>query len=290
MRYVSSRPAMGWIYKLTSPSGKAYIGKTQRRQVEMRFKEHCGRSSKCHAIACAIQKYGFENFVVEKWQYPDEYLVEYEQLFILDHGTLAPDGYNLKSAGHDNKLTSEGKAKQSAKSKERWQDPEHRETMCASMRRGAQKRWEDPESRKAASEAAKKKYEDRPELRDAIGKQMKERWQDPEARERWLRSLGDWSEESRATASASAKKKFEANPDLKQGISGAMKAMWADPEYRERQCAAMTGRRMSEEARAALSAKRRAAWDALPDERKEELKRVRAEGRRRAKAPAREGP
>ncbi len=43
---------------------------------------------------------------------------------------------------------------------------------------------------------------------------------------------------------------------------------------------------MSDEARARLSEKRKQAWEALSDERKEELKRKRADGIRRARATA----
>lgn len=41
---------MGWIYKLTSPSGKSYIGKTTMR-LEDRLKAHQKPSNQCHAIA-----------------------------------------------------------------------------------------------------------------------------------------------------------------------------------------------------------------------------------------------
>ena len=68
---------MGWIYKLTSPA--------------------------------AIRKYGIDTFVIEKWQFPDEYLIEYERLFIEDHGTLSPD--NLKAAGYDDRPSDETRAK-----------------------------------------------------------------------------------------------------------------------------------------------------------------------------------
>lgn len=53
---------MGWIYMITSPSGKSYIGQTIR-PIQTRLKEHrTGKSSDCVAIYNAIQKYGWENF------------------------------------------------------------------------------------------------------------------------------------------------------------------------------------------------------------------------------------
>ncbi len=233
--------AMGWIYKLTSPSGRAYIGKTCQNRIDIRLKQHCSRTSKCWAIAAAIQKYGLASFVVEKWQFPDEYLDEYEQLFILDHGTLAPDGYNLKSAGYENKLTREGKAKQSVSSKARWQDAQYRQETCESLREASARRWADPEQRKAARAAAKKRMQDHPELREALAEKAKALWQDRgEALATAIRE-GHKTEEARARASQSAQRKFQERPELKEKISGAVKELWQDPEYRARQCRAMTG-------------------------------------------------
>ena len=276
---------MGWIYKLTSPSGRAYIGKTQRKAVEIRIKEHCDKTSKCRAIAAAIRKYGIGNFVIEKWEYPNEYLVEYEQLFIMDHGTLAPDGYNLKAAGHDNTQVPEVRRKMGEQPRERWQDPEYRAKSIESIRAAANKRWERPEEREKISRAAKKRYED-PAEREAMSQRSKAMWDEHRAKmTEVLRS--NWDDETRQKAAESANRKWETNPELKTHVANKVKDLWADPEYRQRQCAAMTGRTMSEEGRAKMRETRKKMWDALPQERKDELNRLRAEGRRRALAEKR---
>ena len=86
---------MGFIYMLTSPSGKSYIGQTIR-PIEERLKQHKLPSNKCFALANAIQKYGWENFEKHWYEVPDEELNEHEELMIEALGTLSPSGYNLK--------------------------------------------------------------------------------------------------------------------------------------------------------------------------------------------------
>ena len=52
------------IYKITSPSGKNYIGQTKQAFNE-RWKGHCKKSSNCLLLKRAIQKYGRENMKTE---------------------------------------------------------------------------------------------------------------------------------------------------------------------------------------------------------------------------------
>ena len=47
------------IYKLTSPSGKSYIGQTNN--IRKRINSHKSSKNKCIAIKNAIQKYGWDN-------------------------------------------------------------------------------------------------------------------------------------------------------------------------------------------------------------------------------------
>ncbi|ABT16682.1 hypothetical protein ATCV1_Z548L [Acanthocystis turfacea chlorella virus 1] len=101
---------MGFIYMLTSPSGKSYIGQTTRT-IEERLKQHQLPSNKCIAISNAIQKYGWENFEKHWYEVPDEELNEHEELMIEVLGTLSPSGYNLKGGGGNGKLSEETKNK-----------------------------------------------------------------------------------------------------------------------------------------------------------------------------------
>ncbi|AGE56219.1 GIY-YIG catalytic domain-containing endonuclease [Paramecium bursaria Chlorella virus NE-JV-1] len=89
---------MGYIYFITSKSGKMYIGQTIRI-IEKRFHEHQSPDSECVAISNAIKKYGWENMKTRWYEVPDEYLNDYEELMILAYGSLSPGGYNLREGG-----------------------------------------------------------------------------------------------------------------------------------------------------------------------------------------------
>jgi len=108
---------MGFIYKITSPSNKLYVGQTKKKVPEKRWKEHCleSRSGKTHALSNAIRKYGAENMkfeVIEEC--PDDMLNEREHYWIEKLNSLRPNGYNLRSGGGVNELCEESRAKISA--------------------------------------------------------------------------------------------------------------------------------------------------------------------------------
>lgn len=93
-----------WLYKLTNKTnGKAYIG-TSVNPIEQRLSRHLyaaksGRRDM--AIACAIRKYGIDNFDVECIGHAKNYdqLLQMEVKAIKTHGTLFPNGYNITEGG-----------------------------------------------------------------------------------------------------------------------------------------------------------------------------------------------
>jgi hypothetical protein len=102
---------MGFIYKLTFPSEKSYIGQTIR-DIHKRLEEHQLPSSNCVAVSRAIQKHGWENVKKEWYEVPDEDLNFYEEMLVALLGTLTPGGYNLKEGGGSSgKLSEETKKK-----------------------------------------------------------------------------------------------------------------------------------------------------------------------------------
>jgi len=107
---------MGFIYKITSPSNKMYVGQTKKKDPQKRWREHCWSSStSCTALKNAITKYGTENMkfeVVEECS--DAMLNDREQHWIRELGTLSPHGYNLTTGGDACELSEESKAKMSA--------------------------------------------------------------------------------------------------------------------------------------------------------------------------------
>lgn len=87
------------IYKHTSPSGKSYIGQTS--DYIIRTSSHLQGNSTCRLFSNAIKKYGWNNFthdiLIENLSI--EEATKYEEFYISEHNTLAPNGYNLTSGG-----------------------------------------------------------------------------------------------------------------------------------------------------------------------------------------------
>lgn len=93
---------LGFLYKLTFPNGKAYIGITNRT-VEQRFAEHVifSKSGKSGcAVHHAIHKFGADSVVVETLASAEwEMLKILEVAAIADQNTRPPCGYNLTRGG-----------------------------------------------------------------------------------------------------------------------------------------------------------------------------------------------
>jgi hypothetical protein len=101
----------GIIYKITSPSGKVYVGQTIR-SFEKRMQEHKRDSSCCTLIKRAIDKYGNEMvYEIIEEDVPQEHLDDREIYWIKELNSLAPDGYNCNTGGQFNVVTQEIKDK-----------------------------------------------------------------------------------------------------------------------------------------------------------------------------------
>lgn len=91
------------IYKLTSPSGKSYIGlTTQSYNPEVRFKQHCNEANKgTKGIPYdSIRKYGKENFIIEVLDIANsiDELKQKEMHYIEKFNTIN-EGYNVNIGG-----------------------------------------------------------------------------------------------------------------------------------------------------------------------------------------------
>lgn len=94
----NGRPRKPVIYRITSPSGKAYVGKTV--DFEHRMQLHAGCISKCPLMNAATKKYGWDNMKVDILMEPcEELLWQWEICMIEDLNTRAPNGYNLLPGG-----------------------------------------------------------------------------------------------------------------------------------------------------------------------------------------------
>ena len=109
---------MGWIYKITSPCEKSYIGQTVAKKAQTRWKKHISKASGCRHVRNAIFCYGVENMRFEtlyeisyethgyRWK---EFLNFWEKYEIAEEDTLNPRGYNLQTGGRNYCMTDETK-------------------------------------------------------------------------------------------------------------------------------------------------------------------------------------
>lgn len=108
--------AIGYIYCLSSPSGKMYIGQTQRQVME-RIEEHCNQKE-YSMVSKAIQKYGIENFKITILKVCEvESLNDWEVRLIKEYGTLCPNGYNIRTGGGQGSLHCEESKKRMSEAK-----------------------------------------------------------------------------------------------------------------------------------------------------------------------------
>lgn len=93
---------MGCVYKLTSPSGKSYIGLTLS-SLGQRIKRHVYQTNngRRNAINLAFLKYGVENFTKEILFESDDPLElrKIEEKYVRELNTHYPNGYNLTYGG-----------------------------------------------------------------------------------------------------------------------------------------------------------------------------------------------
>lgn len=94
----------GYIYKITSPSGRIYIGKTVNFNSRM-SDYRCGNTTKQKLINNSINKYGFENHKVEillEGEFEDDELNNLEIKYIKENNSIYSKnsmGMNLTSGG-----------------------------------------------------------------------------------------------------------------------------------------------------------------------------------------------
>lgn len=103
--YQKPSKGFGFIYKYTSPSGKIYIGQTVNT-----LKDRAGnilngkKYKKCSTFWKAIQKYKFNNFLVEILEeIPISLLNDREIFYINNFNSLEPNGYNQTYGGDGGK-------------------------------------------------------------------------------------------------------------------------------------------------------------------------------------------
>jgi group I intron endonuclease len=100
LQKMSNDERVGLIYKITSPSGKSYIGQTVQ-SFSRRMCQHANKNSRCTALRRAIDKYGWDELTREPIEenIPEDQLNDRERYWIKTCNTITPHGYNLMGGG-----------------------------------------------------------------------------------------------------------------------------------------------------------------------------------------------
>jgi hypothetical protein len=232
---------MGVLYKLTSPSGKAYIGITNQTTAKRWWKHKNnaahGRSirsgSECIALYDAIRKYGNENFKVETLVIAEfDYLKDLEQKAIIAFKTKAPHGYNLTDGG-DGAIgaspTEEARQKMSVAQRKRLEDPDallSAKAILAKAQATKIAKWwafsEEEREIKRKEHAVKLASANRftPEVRAKMSQSQK------------ARVHGPWSDERKQSVVASGANKW--SEEKKAAAAEKRRQEWADPVLRQK--------------------------------------------------------
>ena len=100
---INSMESQGIIYKISSPSGKVYVGQTID-SLEQRIKGHKSKSTNCTLLKRAIDKYGDQMRYEIIEQVPHKQLDDREVFWIKELNSLAPNGYNCSTGGNNKKV------------------------------------------------------------------------------------------------------------------------------------------------------------------------------------------
>lgn len=135
---------IGIIYKLTSPSGKEYVGLTTRT-LEERMNEHRNEHTYDKdpkkwnkPLYRAMRKYGFENFKIEKL-FDEECTIEelqQKEIYFISLYDTFNNGYNSTLGGEATlgfRFTDEQKKKLSERSKRCWSNEEYKRKVSERM-------------------------------------------------------------------------------------------------------------------------------------------------------------
>ncbi len=224
---------MGCIYKLTSPSGGVYIGKTNR-SLEQRIKEHAyaADAGKSHKICGAIRKYGLENFKVDvlfdEVDSNDELnYLEIEE--IKKHKDAGINLYNMTDGGEGivGYLSEETYSKIFT--------DEYKENMSQIFK----EKWKDPEYVKAVLDGRNNRTPEDIERLTALKREIAaERWKDESYRSAMIKMARDlWKDESHRKKMSEACKHIYTMESWLEANRHRTTELWQDAEYREKNIA-----------------------------------------------------
>lgn len=247
---------MGVLYKLTSPSGKSYIGISCKSTEDRWSKhvEHAKGKRTAGALYGALRKYGPDSFVRETLAVEADWdklcLMEIDAIRL--HGTRSPGGYNMTRGGEGNVGPRDDAFKKvvSIAQKKRFEDPEQRRLLsqCAKKAREvmAAKRLANPKPPKPQKPRLSKKEVSnriksamvRPEVKAKVIACAKKRAANPE----WRKKIS----ESKRGAKMPAR-----TPEWRAMVAEMRRREWADPVFREKRLAILAAAREAKRLRQA---------------------------------------
>jgi group I intron endonuclease len=235
---------MGCLYKLTSPSGKSYIG-VSCKGLEARWAKHVehalGKRS-AGVLYAALRKYGPETFAREVLAEHDDFdaLRAMETAAIREHATLAPNGYNITHGGEGtrNRLSALARENISVAQKKRFQNPVERQRLLAWSKLGSDLVAARAKPIREEKRAARRRYVQSAEFKELHSQATRAGMATPDARKavldcararaanpEWRRKVGD---------SKRGKKLGPCSQERKRKISEARRREWSDPVIRAR--------------------------------------------------------
>lgn len=163
------RDHYGVIYKLTSPSGKCYIG--QSTHVRSRFNSYKSVNSikDQDKIYKALTKYGVNNFLFEIIDIAENKIeIDNKEIFYIELYDSVKNGYNLQYGGGNGKSSEETKLKLSKSKKQLFLDNPELKRKYIERTIARNKLGHSEESRKKLSEARIKFYKDNPKAKEEL--------------------------------------------------------------------------------------------------------------------------
>lgn len=251
---------MGALYKLTSPSGKSYIGITIKTMDARWGKhvEHALGKRDNGALYAALRKYGPESFTRELLAECDDWgeLCQMEIAAIREHKTFAPNGYNLTTGGEGipGPRSEETKRRISVAQKKRYQRPEERERLRQAGIKGNQSE-NAVAVREAKKAAAAKRRADRRLSKKERSARIREGMAVPEVRQKMLAAAkartADPEWRKRISKSKKGAKMPPRSPEWRAMIAEMRRKEWADPEMRAKRLAILAAAREAKKKRGA---------------------------------------
>jgi len=101
------------IYKITSPTGKMYIGKSIHVNERINSYKYASRRQSQHKLNNSIKKYGLENHIFEIIEECIEELLDEREIYWINFYNSVTEGLNLKYGGEGGKHSQEVKDKKS---------------------------------------------------------------------------------------------------------------------------------------------------------------------------------